>query len=166
VFLDHTMQMTSDNWDRAKELFAAALELDPSQRAGFLAENCREESLRQQVEKLLINYQAAGNFLDVPVLNPIIPAPNAPAEIVTTTAAALDESPAQPAETWIGCRVGPYKIVEQIGAGLRLRLPPNFSSAAVTTTGKMQPRMASTSRSTCSATATTKFSPAKGGLLV
>ena len=61
------MQMTPENWDRAKELFEAALELDSSQRASFLAENCREESLRHQVEKLLINYEEAGSFLDDPV---------------------------------------------------------------------------------------------------
>ncbi len=64
------MQMTPDNWDRAKELFEAALELDSSQRASFLAENCREESLRQQVEKLLINYEEASSFLDDPAFNP------------------------------------------------------------------------------------------------
>ena len=69
------MKMTPDNWDRAKELFEAALELDSSQRASFLAENCRDESLRQQVEKLLINYQEAGSFLDDPALIPRIPAP-------------------------------------------------------------------------------------------
>jgi len=65
----HTMPMTPDNWDRAKELFEAALELDPSQWASFLTENCHEESLRQQVEKLLIDYQEAGDFLDDPALN-------------------------------------------------------------------------------------------------
>ena len=70
------MKMNPDNWERAKELFEAALELDSSKRASFLAENCREENLRQQVEKLLINYQEAGSFLDDPVLNPRIPAPN------------------------------------------------------------------------------------------
>jgi hypothetical protein len=72
------MQMTPNNWDRAKELFDAALDLEPSQRASFLAENCRDESLRQQVEKLLINYQEAGNFLDDPILNPSMPAPSTP----------------------------------------------------------------------------------------
>ena len=54
MFLGGTMQMTPDNWDRAKELFEAALELDSSQRMAFLAENCREESLRQQVETLQV----------------------------------------------------------------------------------------------------------------
>lgn len=71
------MQITPDNWDKAKELFEAALAQDASQRTSFLAENCRDERLRQQVEKLLIDYQEAGSFLDDPVLNPGIPRPNA-----------------------------------------------------------------------------------------
>jgi hypothetical protein len=71
----HAMQMTLDDWDRAKELFDAALALNPPQRASFLAEKCHEESLRQQVEKLLINYQEAGSFLDDPVLDLKIASP-------------------------------------------------------------------------------------------
>ena len=80
------MKMTPDNWDRAKELFEAALELDSSKRASFLADNCRDESLRQQVETLLINYQEAGSFLDDPALIPRIPAQGAPPEIQTEEA--------------------------------------------------------------------------------
>src|SRR6267143_2845039 len=74
-FSARPMQKTPDNWDRAKELFEAALEFSPSQRAAFLAENCPDDSLRQQIEKLLTNYQAAGSFLDEPVLNPRFPTP-------------------------------------------------------------------------------------------
>src|SRR5271165_2269237 len=77
------MQMTPENWDKAKELFEAALELDSSQRASFLAESCREESLRQQVEKLLMNYEEAGSFLDDPALDPKIKAANSFAESQT-----------------------------------------------------------------------------------
>src|SRR5215469_17674089 len=62
------MNMDPDKWARAKELFQAALDLDPSQRTSFLAENCADGDLRQQVEKLLISYQEAGTFLDDPVL--------------------------------------------------------------------------------------------------
>lgn len=32
----HTMQMTPDDWDRAKEIFEAALELDPSLIASII----------------------------------------------------------------------------------------------------------------------------------
>ncbi len=120
------MQMTPDNWDRAKELFQAALELDSSQRVSFLAKNCRDESLRQQVEKLLINYQEAGNFLDEPVLNPSIPAPGTPvgnhseealrsrpqsAELLATATSAEANDP------MVGHQLGAYKLVRRIGQG-------------------------------------------------
>src|ERR1700746_582027 len=92
------MQMSTNNWDKAKELFEAALELDPSQRASFLAENCPEASLQQQVEKWLIDYQAAGSFLDKPALH----------------------SGGETAETedlMIGRRLGAYKLVRRLGPG-------------------------------------------------
>jgi serine/threonine protein kinase len=120
------MQMNPDNWDRAKQLFEAALELDPSRRASFLAENCREEGLRLHVEKLLTNYQEAGSFLDDPVLNPSISPPNAPAEIRTeeashprpqsadlpTTATGVEAE-----DPMVGRQCGAYKIVRRIGQG-------------------------------------------------
>jgi serine/threonine protein kinase len=120
------MQMTPDNWNRAKELFEVAVELDSAQRAAFLAKNCREESLRQQVDELLLNYQEAGNFLDDPVLNPRIPAPNAPqetqsegtfrlhpqsAELLTTATSVEAEDP------MVDRHLGAYKLVRRIGQG-------------------------------------------------
>ena len=105
------MQMTPDNWDRAKELFEAALELDSSQRTLFLAENCREESLRRQVEKLLINYQEADSFLDDPAVNAAIPAPGGPGDPLATATSAEVEDP------MVGRQFGAYKLVRRIGQG-------------------------------------------------
>jgi hypothetical protein len=109
------MQMTPDGWDRAKELFEAALELDPSQRASFLAENCHEASLKQQVERLLIDYQAAGSFLDNPAaeiqieevshLRPLSE------EQVATAKSAEAEDP------MVGRRLGAYKLLRRVGQG-------------------------------------------------
>jgi eukaryotic-like serine/threonine-protein kinase len=120
------MQITSDNWERAKELFDSALELDSSERASFLAENCRDESLRQQVEKLLINYEEAGSFLNDPALNPSFPVLNAPAESQTEEAGrqqpGLGEllATATSAETedpMVGRHLGAYKLVRRVGQG-------------------------------------------------
>jgi len=109
------MQMTPDGWDRAKELFEAALELDPSQRASFLAENCHEATLKQQVEKLLIDYQAAGSFLDNPAaeiqieevshLHPLSE------EQLATAKSAEAEDP------MVGRRLGAYKLLRRVGQG-------------------------------------------------
>jgi hypothetical protein len=48
--------------------------------AAFLAQNCPDDGLRQEVEKLLANYQQAGSFLSDPVLNRRIPRPGQIAE--------------------------------------------------------------------------------------
>jgi eukaryotic-like serine/threonine-protein kinase len=92
------MQMTPNNWDRAKELFEAALELDPSQRATFLAANCHQASLQQQVERWLIDYQAAGSFLDKPALH------------------SADET-AEIEDPMINRRLGAYKLVRRLAQG-------------------------------------------------
>lgn len=120
------MQMTPDKWERAKELFEAALELDSSQRASFLAKNCRDESLRQQVETLLINFQEAGSFLDDPALNPKIPEPSAPPEIQTEDVSRLHPQSeellatvtcAETVDPMVGRQLGAYKLVRRVGQG-------------------------------------------------
>jgi feruloyl esterase len=118
------MRMTPENWDRAKELFEAALDLEPSHRTVFLLENCDDESLRKQVRKLLIDYQEAGTFLDDPILGAKVPAANwfsknraeesVPAapdsgELATATSSAGDPM--------IGRQFGDYMLLRQVGQG-------------------------------------------------
>jgi hypothetical protein len=55
--------MNPSDWERVKDLFEAALELEPSERAAFLAQNCGDERTRDQVEELVGNYEEASNFL-------------------------------------------------------------------------------------------------------
>ena len=70
------MEMTPEEWSKAKELFDAALEQEPTQRAAFLAQACPDDSLRHEVEKLVINFQQAGSFLSNPVLRAQTPRPS------------------------------------------------------------------------------------------
>jgi|SRR5215467_4924426 len=63
------MDFAPEDWERVKQLFEAALELEPCQRPAFLARNCPDEGSRKQIEELLLNYQQAGSFLDEPVLD-------------------------------------------------------------------------------------------------
>jgi len=124
---DMTAAVPVVDWNRAKELFEAALELDSSQRASSLAENCPDDDLRQQVGKLLVSYREAGNFLDDPVLKPrIVPAPNAPLEsqseqasrlhresiglLTTATSVGADDP-------MVGRQLGDYRLVRRIGQG-------------------------------------------------
>jgi serine/threonine protein kinase/tetratricopeptide (TPR) repeat protein len=120
------MDRTPDNWNRAKELFEAALEMEPPQQASFLAEKCEDENLRQQVERLLINFQEAGSFLDDPVLGSKIGTPDSPAkdpELESTRRAAESSGPSATAtnieaeDPMVGRQLGAYKLVRRVGQG-------------------------------------------------
>jgi eukaryotic-like serine/threonine-protein kinase len=81
-----------------EELFGAALELDPRERAAFLDRQCKgDRELRKEVEALLDADASAGSFLQHPILEP----PTA------------DTSKADVFETIIG----PYRLLELIGEG-------------------------------------------------
>jgi len=120
------MQMNANDWERAKELFEAALELDPSQRAAFLAANCHEVSVQQQVEKLLTDYEEAGSFLDNPALSSKIPTSAGPAEIQVEEVfrpflRSEEHHPkAKSEETedpMVNRRLGAYQLVRRVGRG-------------------------------------------------
>lgn len=121
------MKITTEKWQRSKELFQAALELDPPLRSSFLDEHCQDDDLRQHVEELLISYEEAGKFLDDPALNPsLIERPNATPLAQTDETSGLHPVSGDPLSTAInseahdpviGRRLGPYKIVKRIGQG-------------------------------------------------
>jgi serine/threonine protein kinase/Flp pilus assembly protein TadD len=59
--------MDNERWHRIEGLYEAALALEPDRRAAFLEESCSgEESLRREVESLLLHDRNAGRFLEVP----------------------------------------------------------------------------------------------------
>jgi serine/threonine protein kinase/tetratricopeptide (TPR) repeat protein len=84
----------------AETIFADAIEIEsPEERAGFLSRACQgNESLRNEVERLVGNYFSAGAFLERPA-----------AQLQTIA----DPGPAQGP----GSQIGPYRLVEQIGEG-------------------------------------------------
>jgi serine/threonine protein kinase/tetratricopeptide (TPR) repeat protein len=119
--------MTTVEWDKAKALFEAALEQEPSQRAAFLSQNCPDGSLRHEVERLLINFQEAGSFLSSPVFHSQIATPLQIAEV-----RAQDESlsvragSGQPLsavtgeeidDPMIGRHLGVYELRRRVGQG-------------------------------------------------
>jgi WD40 repeat protein/serine/threonine protein kinase len=96
---------------RVKEIFLAAVEqTDPREREAWLRQACGDDAaLRRRVEALLRRHEQAGSFLEQPAFEPAaMPAPqpagtNAP-----------DPDPPQEAA---GTRLGPYKLLQKIGAG-------------------------------------------------
>ena len=60
--------MASPEWQRAKDVFAAALTRGPEQRAAFLDGACGgDHALRREVDGLLAAHEAASGFLSTPV---------------------------------------------------------------------------------------------------
>lgn len=60
------MGISPEQWDRVKDLYEAALEYDPSQRADFLQRNINDEVARHEVRRLLAEHDNVGSFLSTP----------------------------------------------------------------------------------------------------
>src|SRR3954454_21530664 len=88
-----------------ESIFAAALAIpSPAARAAFLDRACAgKPALRQEVDGLLAAH-AADNPLDRP-----------PADLARPGAS--EPEPAGPPPAAVGDRVGPYRLMEQIGEG-------------------------------------------------
>src|SRR5713101_9872427 len=82
-------------------VFAQAIEIEsPEDRAAFLDQACTNHpEMRREVEKLVVDYFRAGEFLEKPV----------PALLATIDELAVTERP--------GTVIGPYKLLQQIGEG-------------------------------------------------
>lgn len=94
-----------DQWRRIKEVFAEAVAASPAERPRVLDLACGDDlSLRREVAALLAAHEAAGSFFDQP-----LPAP----AVLAQVAMARDGVGALDA----GAHLGPYQIVERIGAG-------------------------------------------------
>jgi serine/threonine protein kinase len=118
------MEISSDNWERAKQLFDAALDLDPSRRSSFLADNCPDAALRQQIEQLLLNYQKAGNLLDDAVFEPTTADPGSasdtPAELrppLDSADPSVTATSAESQDPLVGRQLSTYKLIRRIGRG-------------------------------------------------
>jgi serine/threonine protein kinase len=94
--------MTPERWQHVKQVLAAALELDPTERAAYLDRSyAADASLRGDIEPLVASEQRLREqFLDR-------------ADLAAAAAAVI--SPDE--NFWVGRRVGPYKVVTQIGMG-------------------------------------------------
>jgi serine/threonine protein kinase len=93
--------MTPERWQEVKIALHHAMHLDPEHRSAYLNQIAETDpDLKMQVDSLLASDdRASRDFLNTPLVN----------------AAGLLDS--EPATAVIGRRIGPYKIVEQIGAG-------------------------------------------------
>jgi serine/threonine protein kinase/tetratricopeptide (TPR) repeat protein len=101
-----------------RSIFMAALSQEtPAQRSAFLDEACGgDPALRQRVEALLASHEQAGSFLGMPLPQRL--AEKAPKQREQTRGAAPAASePPRPLPEGPGSRIGPYKLLQEIGEG-------------------------------------------------
>jgi TolB-like protein/Tfp pilus assembly protein PilF len=90
--------MTPDRWRQLSDVFDAALDRAPAERAAFLACACADDpDLRSEVERLLASHERAGRLGETPAfrINPTPPPPLLP----------------------VGAQLGRYAITGFLGAG-------------------------------------------------
>ncbi len=87
-------------WNRVRDVVDAVLELPHPEREQYLDRACPEPALRKYVDSLILSYDQAGGFLESPAF--------LGQHLLNATA----ES-----DSWIGRRIGPYEIIEDIGHG-------------------------------------------------
>ncbi len=93
--------MSSERWQRIKDLFHSALAAEAAQRAAFLDKACADDpSLREEVAALLASDEGAEDFIETPAVE------------IASESFARDVANAVE-----GRRIGPYKIVREIGRG-------------------------------------------------
>ncbi|MBS1807890.1 MAG: protein kinase [Acidobacteria bacterium] len=94
--------MTPERYRQIKQIFQAVLDIEPKERAAYLAQVCGEDvELRQEVGSLLASHEDAGEFIEIPA------------------AAVITQPYAEPPNTnaAIGQRIGPYQIMRELGHG-------------------------------------------------
>src|SRR5438105_15190068 len=95
--------LMAESSNRPKDIFLQALDLSsPDERTAFLAKACGcDESLRRQVEAMLQAHATPDSFLEKPA---------------AAMGPTVDDLPRHPDEA-PGTRVGPYKLLQQVGEG-------------------------------------------------
>ena len=113
------MQMTPESWMLVKKLFESALDQAPAQRPDFLREQCPDDAMRREVERLLENYAEVGSFLSTPAMNPRVAIPR---EIPDTgpvgdSSSGGKDRVSTSAAVRLGGALGNYRILSRLGEG-------------------------------------------------
>jgi non-specific serine/threonine protein kinase/serine/threonine-protein kinase len=91
----------AQRWAEIKEIFCQAVELPIHERAALLDRaSAGDAELRAEVDSLLRAHELAGNFLEAPAVELIVP-----------------DGTAEPCIERIGQRIGPYQLIGKLGEG-------------------------------------------------
>ena len=93
--------MTPERWQEVEEIFHAAIDRAPQERAAFLHEACAgDDELRSEAAELIDAHEEARDFIEQPAIAH---------DARVLVGASVEDN--------IGHAVGPYRIIEQLGAG-------------------------------------------------
>ena len=96
------LNVNSQHWNRIKELFSKAIELDADDSGRFLDDACREDSsLRSEIEALIASHEKAADFIEKPLYE------SAP-ELLDIHLHG---------ESLAGKQLGPYSVIRELGQG-------------------------------------------------
>jgi serine/threonine protein kinase/Tfp pilus assembly protein PilF len=107
--------MTQQNYERVRQLFLAAREKEPGQRAAFLREACQDDDVRAEVESLLAHAAQIDTFLQTPALGGSFAL--AGPELLASGASTTDGLAGAPPSAVYPERIGRYRILEVLGRG-------------------------------------------------
>lgn len=97
--------MTPERWQHIEEIFQTALDLAPGEREHFITNACTGDAeLQREVETLLTQYEAAGDFIDDPLYEQ---------SGVQALAPLINDA----GDPMLSSRVGAYAIEREIGRG-------------------------------------------------
>ena len=93
--------MTTPDWQQVKSIFNVAVDLASGDRSAYLQEACRGDLvLKREVESLLASHEHTEGFLE--------------STAVAEAASVLERDLSR---RWIGRRIGPYELIEELGRG-------------------------------------------------
>jgi len=96
--------MTPERWQKVEEIFQAAVDLLPEERARYIAQVCANDTtLRHDVESLLSQHDSAGELLDQPFYG--------------NTEMNVFDSFVEEEDPMLGRRLGSYRIEREVGRG-------------------------------------------------
>ncbi|HEV3025600.1 MAG TPA: hypothetical protein VGX76_24175 [Pirellulales bacterium] len=107
------------SFKRVKEIFLAAVETTgPDEREACLQAACgADEALRRQVGALLHRHEDAGSFLHSPVVDPAATEDSQLEDAVSPIPPQDAKATSEGLMEAVGNRIGPYKLVQQLGEG-------------------------------------------------
>jgi serine/threonine protein kinase/tetratricopeptide (TPR) repeat protein len=88
-------------WIQVRDVLDQALQLAPEARSRYLDGACPRVELRRYVDSLIISYDKANEFLERPAFD--------------RTEGLWNDT--ESSKAWVGRRIGPYRIEEEIGEG-------------------------------------------------